>query len=509
MTRRLLPALLGVALLAGCGTSSTTYDPVAPAGPGAAAGSTPAAKVRGNHVELTVRSGQRYVSGRWSSAGRSGKLKLVRRVSGGYVVSAPRPRGAAAVDIDVQTFLPYLKTTGLTLARKPGGGVKVAPRAIPAAATTKTVHVSPSGDDQGDGSSQDPLKTIAAGVKAAGPGGTVMLADGDYPRFTDADPNRAEPVRIVAERSRGARIAGADVGGAANLKFDGLVFTNMVALGDDGRPARDITITNSELTTDRKAVCMIMRGGSQNITLTYNWVHDCDHGLTGPGPSKQSRHITISGNRFEHFDLDGIQFVNWSDVTIDRNTIREMHDPAGKNHADGIQSIGGNRRVTITHNEISDSRHQLILVQDSLSGPSRNVTIESNLLHGAGSNALDAISVYGLRVTGNTIWHSRGGIFVDIGKSGQPRRNLFAGNIVSLFYVTPRTRQPMRRDNVLGDSNGATASGEVVESKPGFRGRSFSLAPDAVSRDTDAARWLPQTDLYGLPRRTGTPGAID
>jgi hypothetical protein len=283
----------------------------------------------------------------------------------------------------------------------------------------------------------------------------------------------------------------------------------MVVLGDDGRPARDITITNSEATTDRKAVCFILRGGSRDITLTYNWVHDCDHGLTGPGPSKQSRRITIAGNRFEHFDLDGIQFVDWSDVTIDRNTIRDMHDPEGKNHADGIQSIGGNRRVRITRNEISDSRHQLILVQDSLSGPSRDVRVESNLLHGAGANALDAISVYGLRVTGNTIWHSRGGIFVGIGKSGQPRRNVFAGNIVSLFYVDPGTHQPVRRDNVLGHANGPPGPGEVVESRPGFRGRSFSLTPDAAGRFSVAARWLPPTDLYGLPRRHGTPGAID
>jgi hypothetical protein len=508
MTCRVLGAVLVVALLAGCG-SSTTYDPVPATGPRSGAHAMPAAKVRGDRVELKVKSGQRFVAGRWASDGETGTLALVRRVSNGFVVSAPRPDGATTVDVELQSFLPYLKTTGLTLSRKAGGGVKVEPRAVPASVTGTVVHVAPTGDDQGDGSAQDPLRSIDAGVDAAGPGGTVVLADGDYPQFKDDDGDRAEPVRIVAERSRGARIDGADVGGAANLTFDGVVFANMVVLGDDGRPARDITITNSELTTDRKAVCMIMRGGSSDITLTYNWVHDCDHGLTGPGPSKQSRHIMIAGNRFEHFDLDGIQFVNWSDVTIDRNTIRDMHDPEGKNHADGIQSIGGNRRVRITHNEISDSRHQLILVQDSLSGPSRDVTIESNLLHGAGANALDAISVYGLRVVGNTIWHSRGGILVDVGKSGQPRRNLFAGNIVSLFYVDPDTHQPKRRDNILGDANGPTAPGEVVEKRPGFRGRSFTLAPDAVGRQADAKRWLPRTDLYGLPRRHGTPGAID
>jgi hypothetical protein len=502
MKRRLLGPLVAAALLAGCG-NSTTYTPAPPVRPDTAAVRKPAAQVHGDQVQLTVRTRQRFVDGTWTSGDRSGRLAIVRRLARGYVVSAPRPR-RDPVRVQLRAFLPYLETTDVELTRR-SGGVDVKARPAAPARSGTVVHVATTGDDEGDGSEQDPLRTIAAGVKAAGSGGVVVLADGDYPQFTDDDGSRSAPVTITSSRPRGARIAGADLGGSANLRFDSVVFSGMVILGDDGRPARDITITNSEATTDRKAVCFIMRGGSRDVTLAYNWVHGCDHGLTGPGPSDQSRRITIVGNRFEHFDLDGIQFVNWSDVTIDRNTIADMHDPAGKNHADGIQSIGGNRRVRITRNEISDSRHQLILVQDSLSGPARDVTVESNLLHGAGANALDAISVYGIRITGNTIWDSRGGIFVGIGKSGQPRANVIAGNIINRLYIDSDTRQPLRRDNVLGDVNGAQASGETLNRDPGFRGGSYVPTRGAVV----ARRWLPPTDLYAVPRRHGSPGAID
>jgi hypothetical protein len=519
-----------VACVTGCGGDSTSYKPrdsgqSASPGEGTVAqgqGSTTQSDLgvsgvtlRGHRLNLVLRTSKRFVGGRWSAGSGHGALAVIARSPAAgrrtrYTVSLPRP-GGGSVQVRIEAFLPFLATS-LYAVKIDGNQPTIRRVAAPPAASGQEIHVSPDGHDAGTGTASDPLQTIPAAVRKAPSGGVVVLHDGQYPRFEVAGTARHEPLTITAMHPRRARVAGADLAKAANLYFDSVVFTDSVALGDKDRGARNVTIANSELTTKRQQVCLTLRNGARDIALLYNWIHDCSHGLVGSGPARQSRGITVVGNRFEHFTLDGIQFVNWSDVRIDRNTISDMHDPKGENHADGIQSIGGNRHVRITRNEIWDSRHQCVLVQDSLSGPSEDVVISSNLLHEAGANALSLIGVHRAQVTGNTIWDSLGGIFIGVGHEGQPTHNLVAGNIVNLLYLNGKTRAPVRRDNVVARLNSKRAAGEIITRSPGFVAPSrddYALKLVAAARPAGPIDGLPATDLYGVLRRHGAIGAID
>jgi hypothetical protein len=75
----------------------------------------------------------------------------------------------------------YLEPTSRVFKWKPVGGELPAPAVVPETPpTTRTVHVSPDGTDDADGSVNAPFATIQRALKGAGPGHTVLVRGGDY-----------------------------------------------------------------------------------------------------------------------------------------------------------------------------------------------------------------------------------------------------------------------------------------------------------------------------------------
>lgn len=71
---------------------------------------------------------------------------------------------------------------------------------LPAAATARTYHVAPHGDDSASGAAGTPLRTIQRGAELAQPGDTVLVAPGIY-RERIAPPRGGEPGRPIVFRS--------------------------------------------------------------------------------------------------------------------------------------------------------------------------------------------------------------------------------------------------------------------------------------------------------------------
>lgn len=518
--------MLPLLAAAGCGSQSTDYRPE----PGDAAVEAADASLASEEAAASRSKGRlifkaaierRYVSGTWRAGSRRGDVQVVSRrpLSGDRAevrLSVPRPtRGS--VRVDLSTYLPYVDRRRLTLTET-RSGVRVRSGAItpglpdPARARgAQMVHVK-AGAQGGDGSAERPTGDLNAAVRDAADGAVVLVAPGQYPMLEVRGQQREVPVTIRGAEAERPRIKGAVIEGSTGLRVDRVVLVAGVYLGDKGAPARRISITDSDLTTDKRATCLSLRHGSEDVSLRFNRFYDCMGGVAGQGPSEQSRRIEIRGNLMEDFNLDGIQFVNWSDVVVDRNVIRRMFDPQGENHADGVQAIGGGERVRITNNEISESRHQLILISADIGGPMRDVTVENNLLYDAGSFALNSFGTDGLRLVNNTVWRSLGGVILGSSRGFQPKDIVVANNLASSFFAQ-KLKAPIDGDtNASKRSNLPGERGRIDAKRLRFRDEAagdFRLPPSSFARRAADPDKLPADDLYGIPRRSRSLGAID
>jgi hypothetical protein len=99
---------------------------------------------------------------------------------------APTPTSTADAASNSVTGWPdkaanYLEPTSRVFKWKPVGGELPAPAVVPETApTTRTVHVSPDGTDDADGTVNAPFATIQRALEGAAPGHTVLVRGGDY-----------------------------------------------------------------------------------------------------------------------------------------------------------------------------------------------------------------------------------------------------------------------------------------------------------------------------------------
>lgn len=393
--------------------------------------------------------------------------------------------------------------------------------ATAAPATAKTIYVKPSGNDSASGTSVAPLETVGAALARARGGDRVQLAPGDYPRVEDRR-SRTGTVEVYGYGPAKTRIAGLEVSGGEGLSFNQLKLTAPAVVQDHPithEPAERIEIDNAELVASGS--CLTIKGGAQDVVLTDSKLHDCHTGIAGPGNAYVSRRIRIERNVIERMRADGIQFGTWSDVRIAKNVIRDIRDPAGVIHNDGIQLTGRSSDVTIEANKILRSTGQLLLVQDAI-GSIDGLDVINNVLAGASAVAMQSQGATNARYLNNTIAKAKdGGMWFRAGYQRSGTRVLPADTIVA-NNVSTTIRY------VEGASAGA-AAGNVVLTPAPYSGitvpEGTSSVPDMgfVAPASDDYRLLaaspvralgstlalPPTDITGAPRTTPVPGAYN
>ncbi len=418
-----------------------------------------------------------------------------------------------------------------TPAARGGTGGAAAPRSgasTGSAATGPTLYVSPRGSDTAAGTAAAPLATLTAALARAGGGERIVVAPGSYPRATD-DRVRTKTVTVTGPGGGGATVAGMRVQGGQELTISGLSFTSGVSVRYHptrmkGQPARNIAFTNDDFTAPSGSGCLEARNAVQNLSVTASRIHDCvtGFGAGAGGPIPQSRGLRLVGNRFEHFSGDAIQFGQWDDVRITNNVITGMRDPAEVVHNDGIQLTGNDRGVTIARNRITDSRSQLIFIQDAV-GPIDDVTVENNLVAIAGAVAIQSQGATHARFVNNTVWRGKdGGLWLRQGfaRAGEPvsvpTDTVVVDNVLSSYRRMEGAATTTAAGNVGScmsweKPHTDAAAGWSCLPDVGFVAASsgdYRLRADAPARPFGSGLGGQATDIDGAARTSHAPGAF-
>lgn len=524
------------ALAAGCGggTDYVAYDPDKPAARDAAAGA------RGKAVRITVTSPMRFVDASWRSGTRRGRGRLVGRSGADrkglhrFTFALPAAaRGRSAV-VGLRGEMPLSATHELRL---PAGtrrmSATLGPQdgrcspARPAACAppppdparyddTTTAFVSEAGDDEADGSREAPFRTIGRALASEGRS-VVSVAAGTYPVVQDRT-QRSTAVRVEGAGIGRTRIEGVELTGSG-VHLRGVTLVRPLRIGVDKQPAEDVSIEDSELTVPGD-FCVRVVQSSARVTIRSSWIHDCNTGMkglyNGIEDNPVTRTVRLQGNLMERFVTDGVQFADWHDVLITRNLIREIQAGEREDHNDAVQLAGGSENVRIVANEMHGSKHQLILLKDDLGGPAQDVLVENNLLWDAGSWAINNFGLERVRIVNNTAWGNKAGGLV-LGKPylGLPPATdtLVANNLFDQMFVADGAAASLQTGNVYRQVSTGPQEGEVELAKPGFGPSAapgaYALSARAPARERANRRYLPRTDMWGLPRGDMlTPGAL-
>ena len=260
------------------------------------------------------------------------------------------------------------------------------------------VYVAPFGDDAAPGTAARPVATLSRALAIVPDRGVIRLAAGSYPAAYD----QVRHAATVVVDARAATIAGLQFHGATNVTVVGGTFTGLVKIDANGlsRPSGGARHRRRR----PHGGCVNIRDKARAIVVRNSRMHDCWTGVSGPGrvsAAYQSSDILIEDNLIEDMQSDGIQFGDWNDVTITGNTIRDIRDPAGVIHNDGIQFTGGTTGVRIVGNRISVAS-SMILIQPAIR-PIDDVLVQGNTLGPNFAVTVQSQGVTRARFIGNTM----------------------------------------------------------------------------------------------------------
>jgi hypothetical protein len=397
----------------------------------------------------------------------------------------------------------------------------VAPARASDASPAPEIYVAPSGSDTASGDQAHPLATLTRALSRAAGGEQVTLAPGRYPAASDRR-IRSTWVTVVGPADGSAVVDGLAISGGSWLDVGNVTFTAGVSARSLWTPAAGtqapahIHLHDGDFSFPG-GTCVTARDGATDIVIEDNEIHDCLNGFgAGAGGTiVESRGLAIVGNRIEHMTGDAIQFGQWNDVVIAHNVIDGSYDPANRYHNDGVQLTGNSSNVRIEYNTISNSRHQLIFIQDAV-GAVDHVLVQNNLVFGAGAVAIQSLGAERVRLRNNTVWaNSAGGLRVGGSTpSGHPAAGVEVTNNIlsSLTFFDGATARLAGNVVPCATSPASHPEGVSCVDSVGFEDAAlgdYHLTVDAPARGLGfVPTYRPTRDLDGMVRDDpAVPGA--
>jgi Right handed beta helix region len=378
--------------------------------------------------------------------------------------------------------------------------------------------VAPDGATAAVGTESDPLALTTA-LAEAEPGQTIVLLGGDYDVLRDSRTRSGAPVLIRPYPGDDVRLGEVAFLGAQGLSLRDVDITGPVRIAGhpvfrDAQRAERITLAYSDLSTAapgaaRTLPCITIRGGSRDISVVGNEIHDCSTGIAGVVGDADSERISISSNALYGFTPDGIQFGSWTDVTIADNTIEDMDDGGVGHHTDAIQFVGDVSDVKIARNVMKASENgQLLFIQPQY-GPIDQITVHDNLITGASGVAVQASGVTRLRFTQNTVWGNQlGGVLLRPHAGIATHDAIVANNALQRLSWYQGATPSIQTRNVLGATDGPLGSGDVIDVAPGFAS-DWTPLTDSILVGAASPSWATPTDLNGRVRDRSSVGALE
>ena len=373
--------------------------------------------------------------------------------------------------------------------------------------------------------------SLTTALSSAPPGAVVHLAPGSYAHVFDATVHSSWVTISGAGDRTPPTIAGAQLFGTQFLRFVSVKFTSEVWINWSvdrhiAQRADHIQILNSvfdcgSTTTTPYTEAILVRGASENVTISGDYVHNCVVGFASMPQDLFSINTSITHCTFEDLTGDAIDLGGLSGVVIDHNIIRDIADPANYYHDDGIQFFGNVQNVSITNNILANSRDQLLFIQDAKAGyashssVNRNILVARNLIYGAGAYAVQDQGGQNVTFVNNTMWDNHFGsmlVMQSYFTRLKPTVKL-ADNIIQglVFYDAGASYE---NHNLLWDVRKSYSWGDndLVNVEPSFVDPSrgdFQLergSPGCAGADAEAARQVDRGDPTLMTDMLGKAG---
>ena len=290
------------------------------------------------------------------------------------------------------------------------------------------------------------LTELYAALATATGGETIALAPGNYGKMSLTVQSKFDytyPSNVTitsADPDNPAVFTGLDIRDAANLTFDSVVFDYTFTTGDpiSAKPfsvsgGENITIRNSTFDGDvARGVSAVDDGygygyglsvrGTTGVTLEGNEIYNFNRGLVVTESSK----IAVIGNELHSMRMDGMNFVEVTDVVIEENYIHDFRgSPTSGDHCDMIQfwtsgTDSPSTDIVIRGNVLDIGNGTMTqsifmrneVVDKGLAGSEmfyQNVLIEENIITNAHQHGIVVGETAGLVIRQNTVLHADGG----------------------------------------------------------------------------------------------------
>jgi hypothetical protein len=394
-------------------------------------------------------------------------------------------------------------------------------RAVAISVPAATVQLTPPSDQ----TSKPAERAFSKKIADAAPNAVIHLASGDYPRLSDTA-QRHTWVTVSGEGDATKPVIdGAKLLGAEHVRFVDVQFSAGVKISHNPPDhARWIQILNSEIdcgasSTGHGKVGIGVRGASQDVEISGDYIHNCVVGFTSGAADNDSQNISITHCLIEQIYGDAIDLGGIDGMEITNNVIRDIHRSPRPGHPDyyhddGIQFFGNAANVVIAYNVDANSTDQLIFIQDAVKSKftgvreNRDILVLGNLVYGAGALAVQDEGGVDVQFIGNTIWANHDGS-LRVRRSPYshtiPTHTLIADNIIGGFSLV-RTPHVVQGYNIFSHAK-TTAKADIVTADPGFASPdsgNFGLA----SRSRASGSAAPSPALVSMAREAGANAAL-
>ncbi|WP_425102231.1 hypothetical protein [Tropicibacter sp. S64] len=361
---------------------------------------------------------------------------------------------------------------------------------------------------------------LKAALAKAGPGTTLRLAPGVYPRVGFKGVRGAAGAPIVltsADPENPARIERLRVSEGAFLGFERLVFDYSYA-SDHDYNFKAFSLTN---VTDTVVTDCTFEGDTARGTGTsadgYGWAfclgltrcqrtvvqRNLFHGFTTGLICADCRHIQVLANRIHSMRVDGMNFSQTPDLRIEGNHISDfLTSPEDKGHRDMIQfwtmrTKRPTERVVIRRNLLNSGHgpwSQTIFfgneeVDQKRAGREmfyRDVLIEENVIINAHIHGVRMTHAIGVTIRNNTLIRNR----LSVGREKKP------GLYVPTIWVNKRCENIEVLRNVAAEVPGARREGGwdvrdnalIQDRRRGVANHYDALFVNAIEGDPDDLR---------------------
>jgi hypothetical protein len=244
---------------------------------------------------------------------------------------------------------------------------------------------------------------LTAALSSAKGGDQILLEPGKYGSIKLSNLNFDSFVTLrSADPDNEAVLGYTDIENSSYIRLDDLVVDNSGSRQVDISNSNNIEVLNSEVRGEGpvpNTFGILVTNGSNNVTLTNNYVHNVDVGITILGGSDH----TINENYVDYVYSDYFKFSVVQDILIENNTGGGNTFPGPEVHTDFIQFQGSSSDIVIRGNVFlaqNSERPQGIFLGKHVYD---NVLIEQNIIYSGKVNAIKVFDGSNIVVRDNTL----------------------------------------------------------------------------------------------------------